>query len=104
MAKFYGAIGFAQLTETAPGVWDEDITEHMYSGDMNRNSRALQASDSVNDDITISNEISIVSDPFADQNFYNMRYVKIGGIKWKIKNAEVKYPRLILTIGGLYNG
>ena len=104
MAKFYGAIGFAQLTETAPGVWDEDITEHMYSGDMNRNSRALQASDSVNDDITISNEISIVSDPFADQNFYNMRYVKIRGIKWKIKNAEVKYPRLILTIGGLYNG
>ena len=104
MAKFYGAIGFAQLTETAPGIWDEHITEHMYSGDMNRNSRALQASDSVNDDITISNEISIISDPFADQNFYNMRYVKIMGTKWKIKNAEVKYPRLILTIGGLYNG
>lgn len=104
MAKFYGAIGFAQTVEIEPGIWEERITEHFYSGDMNRNNHGFQPSDSVNDDLTISSEISIVADPFAEQNFYQARYVKIGGAKWKIKNVEPKHPRLILTIGGLYNG
>ena len=104
MAKFYCVIGFAKNVETEPGIWGEQLEEHAYYADLNRNSRALQSSDSVNDNINLANEVSIVSDPFADQNFYNMRYVKIRGIKWKIKNVDVKYPRLILTIGGLYNG
>ena len=104
MAKFYGKIGYAETSKTKPGVYEDATTEREYFGDLIRNTRRLQSSDKVNDDINISNEISIVSDPFAIQNFHSMRYVEFMGAKWKITNVEVQYPRLILTIGGLYNG
>lgn len=104
MAKYYGVIGYAETVETAPGVYEEQITERNYYGELVRNTRRLQTSDQVNDDINIANEISIIADPFATQNFHAMRYVEFMGAKWKIINVEVRYPRLILTIGGLYNG
>ena len=104
MPKFYGNIGYAISKETAPGVWVEDIVEHKYSGDVYRNTRKLQSGNQVNDSIDISNEISILSDPFANENFHSMRYVAYMGAKWKVSSVEVRYPRLILTVGGLYNG
>ena len=104
MPKFYGNIGYAISKETAPGVWVEDIIEHKYSGDVYRNTRKLQSGNQVNDSIDISNEISILSDPFANENFHSMRYVTYMGAKWKVSSVEVQYPRLILTVGGLYNG
>lgn len=104
MAKFFGAIGYAETVETSPGVWNEAITERDYYGDVLDNGWKLQSSDKVNDDINIANKISILSDPFANQNFYKMRYVVYMGVKWKIEKVEVQSPRLILTIGGLYNG
>ena len=103
MAKFYGEIGYAKIVETEPGVWEEQIVKRNYYGDIIRNTRSLQASDNVNDNINISNEISIVADPYANENFHSMRYVHFMGAKWKITSVEVKYPRLILSIGGLYN-
>lgn len=104
MAKFYGVIGYGINEETAPGVYKEQITEREYFGDLIRNTRRLQSADQLNDNINVANEISIVSDPFANENFHMMRYVKFMGAKWKITNVEVQYPRLILTIGGVYNG
>ena len=104
MPKFYGNIGYAISKETAPGVWVEDIVEHKYSGDVYRNTRKLQSGNQVNDSIDISNEISILSDPFANENFHSMRYVTYMGAKWKVSCVEVRYPRLIITVGGLYNG
>lgn len=103
MAKFYGAIGFAELVETAPGVWIEQITERNYFGDLGRNTHRMESSGNLNDNINIANEISIVSDPYADQNSHLMRYVEFRGAKWKISNVVVQYPRLILTVGGVYN-
>lgn len=104
MAKFYGAIGYAVTEETKPGVWEEKITERMYYGDLSRNTRRLQPTERLNDNINIANEISIVADPFANENFHSMRYVEFMGAKWKITNVEVQYPRLILSVGGVYNG
>lgn len=104
MAKFYGEIGFATLTETAPGVWKEQIAEHKYFGDLLQNSRRLQSADQLNDNINVTNEISIVADPYANANFHSMRYVEFMGTKWKVSNVKVQYPRLILTLGGVYNG
>lgn len=104
MAKFFGEIGFAEYVETAPGVVSEQITERSYYGDLLRNTRRLQAADQVNDNINVSNEISIIADPYANEHFYAMRYVKFMGAKWKVSNVEVQYPRLNLTLGGLYNG
>ena len=104
MAKFYGTIGYAKTVETMPGVWTEQITERDYYGDVIKNSRRLQSSDKVNDDININNQISIVADPYAINNFHSMRYAEFMGAKWKISDVEVQYPRLLLTLGGLYNG
>lgn len=103
MAKFYGAIGYGKSDETAPGVWEDVIAERFYFGELTRNTRRLQTSEHLNDDIDISNEISIVADPFAYENFHAMRYVSFMGSKWKITSVEVQYPRLILTVGGVYN-
>ncbi len=104
MNKFYGKIGYAITKETTPGVWVEQIVERSYYGDVIRNIRRLQSSENLNDDINVSNEISIVADAFANQNFHSMRYVEYMGTKWKVSSIEVKYPRLILSIGGVYNG
>lgn len=104
MAKFYGKIGYANTVETKPGVCEEQIVERSYYGDLIRNTRRLQSADQVNDNINISNEISIVADPYATNNFHTMRYAIFMGTKWKISNVEVSYPRLILTLGGVYNG
>ena len=104
MAKFYGAIGYAETVETAPGVWVERILERNYYGELVRNTRRLQTADQLNDNLNIANEISIVSDPYANENFHAMRYVEFMGAKWKVTSVEVKYPRLILTVGGVYNG
>lgn len=104
MAKWFGKIGYAETVETKPGVWEEKITPREYYGDLLRNSRRLQSTDQVNDDINISNEISIVADPYANEHFYAMRYAEFSGAKWKITNVEVQYPRLILTLGGVWNG
>lgn len=104
MAKFYGPIGYAQQVETKPGVWEEQIVEKFYRGDVLRNTRRLQSTDKVNDDINVGNEISIVADPFANGNFHSMRYVGFLGTRWKVSNVDVQYPRLILTLGGIYNG
>lgn len=104
MAKFYGIIGYAETVETVPGVWKEQITKREYFGDVIRNSRRLQNSGNLNDDVMISNEISILSDPYAVNNFHSMRYIEFMGAKWKVSDVEVQYPRLLLTLGGLYNG
>lgn len=104
MAKYYGKIGYAKTVETAPGVWKEQITERNYFGDLTRITRRLQSSDKVNDDINISNELSIVADPYAMNNFHSMRYAEFMGTRWKVSAVEVQYPRLILSLGGLYNG
>lgn len=104
MAKFYGVIGYAVTKETAPGVWTEEIAEQSYYGDLTRNMRRLQDSGDLNDDINVANEISIMADPYGNANFHSMRYVAFMGAKWKISKVEVQYPRLILTLGGVYNG
>mgnify|MGYP003463877847 FL=1 len=103
MPKFYGAVGYAKTVETSPGVSVEQITERNYYGDVIRNTRRLQSADKVNDDINISNEISIVADPYANDHFYAIRYVVFQGAKWKVSNVDVQYPRLILSLGVLYN-
>ena len=104
MAKFYGAIGYVETVETSPGIWEEQIMERNYYGELSRNTRRLESSGNVNDNINISNEFSIVADPYANHNFHSMRYIEFMGAKWKITNVEVQYPRLILTLGGIYNG
>ena len=105
MAKFHGIIGFAgDQTETSPGIWTEGITEREYVGDLLRFNRRTESSGKVNDDMKISNQISIIADAYLNENLYAIRYVTFMGGKWKIESVEVEYPRMIFTLGGLYHG
>lgn len=103
MAKFYGNIGYHVQVETRPGVWQEQITKRTYFGDIIRMTSKMRDGKNLNDDLTIDNRISIVADAFAYDNFSSMRYVEWMGSLWKITSVEVQRPRLILTIGGVYN-
>lgn len=103
MAKWYGVIGFAETKETSPGVWTEEIVERNYYGEVEKLRRRVQSSDGLNDNIMISNVISIMSEPFVESHCDVMRYVQFMGAKWKVTDVEVEYPRLKLTIGGVYN-
>jgi hypothetical protein len=102
--RFYGAVGYGQSVESAPGVWKDVITEVSYYGDVTRNTRQLREGSLVNDDITVGNNISIVADAYANENFMNIRYVAWLGSSWTVSAVEVRAPRLILTLGGIYNG
>ena len=106
MAKIYGAIGYGVTEEskTQPGVWVNQITERGVAGELIRNSRRLDSSENLNNNITLSNQISIIADPYAIKNFQNIKYIKWIGTAWKVTLVEVQYPRLILTLGGVYNG
>lgn len=104
MAKWFGVVGYAQTVQKSPGVWEDGITERSYAGDLIRVSNRWSTSpDSTNDDLDINNQISILADPFAYQNFHSMKYIEFMGAKWKITSVEVQYPRLILSVGGVYN-
>ena len=101
--KWSGKIGFVEAKETRPGVWENVTTERNFYGDVIRDIRKNQSSGQVNDDINISNRISIVSNSFVRDNLAFMKYIEFMGTKWKITDVEVQYPRLVLTIGGLWN-
>lgn len=104
MSKWAGKIGFAVSSEVRPGVWKDIIIERSYKGDERRISRRLVTSDSVVDSPTISNEISILADAFAFENFQMIRYIVWHNHKWKVKTITVESPRLTLEIGDEYNG
>jgi hypothetical protein len=104
MSKWFGKIGYAVTGETDPGVWEDTIIEKNYYGDLISDKRKRQSSGNVNDNINLANVISIIADPFARENCSHMAYAEIMGAKWKITEVEVRYPKLILTIGGVYNG
>jgi hypothetical protein len=102
--RFHGVIGYGESTETSPGVFEDVITEFTYSGDVVRNTRKLQEGDQVNDDISVQNSISIVADAYANEHFFAIRYIVWQGARWKVTEVEVQRPRLLLRLGGVYNG
>jgi hypothetical protein len=115
MAKFHGKIGYSEIKETVPGtsgVWAPDTVERSYTGDIIKNTSSWKehsaddagGSSQLNDDLKINNRISVLADPYAYEHFHSIKYVIFMGIKWRVTNVEVSYPRLILSLGGVYNG
>lgn len=106
MARFYGEVGYGEPIEdpSDSGVWVDSITEVKYYGEVIRNTRKLDTGEKVNDDISVGNSISIVADDFAVANFLKIKYVRWAGVLWTVTNVEVRSPRLILSLGSVYNG
>lgn len=101
--KYYGNIGFSSYEEIRKGVAKEVTVSRPYYGDVIRLNRRWDSAQQLNDNINVNNSISILSDPYATENFMNIRWVEFMGSKWKVTNVELQHPRLILTIGGLFN-
>lgn len=102
--KFYGMVGYRVTEETSPGVHTETIVEKPHYGDITRNTKKWENGESLNDDLNIANDISILADPFAYAHFHDIRYVVLYGGRWKVRSVEIQRPRLLLSLGGVYNG
>lgn len=103
--KWYGKVGYIKHVQSAPSVWTDEETIREYQGDVYRISNQYSAnSDSTNDDFTANHQISIIADPYLCSNCHSIRWVEFMGARWKVKSFEVKPPRLVLTIGGVWNG
>ena len=103
MAKFYGKIGFNSTVESAPGVYSDEIVEKPYQGDILKNTRRYEQGAGTIDDVKLNNKISILGDNFSNEHFHEICYVEWLGTLWRVTNIEITFPRLILTIGGVYN-
>ena len=105
MMRWHGKVGYSETVETKPGVYQNQDTVREYYGDVKRNStRWATSSDSTNDDLTVSTQISIVADAFAFEKFYSIKWIEYMGVKWKVTNADPQPPRILLNLGGVYNG
>ena len=104
MAKFKGAIGYVSQVETAPGVWEDLATEKNYRGDVVLSQQRWQSSEQLNDNLNLDNSISIVADNYAYVNLGYIKYIVWHGQKWKVQSLAINRPRIVLQIGGLYNG
>lgn len=104
MTKWAGKIGFSETVKTALDVYSEVITEKQYYGEVTKNTRRWDSSDNVNDNFVVSNGISVIADDYLFTHLKYMRYVIWQGIRWKIKDISVEYPRLNMSIGDIYNG
>lgn len=104
MAKFSGKIGFVIDEEVSPGVFMPKTYEKNYYGDIVRHGRRWDTPNEVSDNLTLSDEISIVADSYLRENLGAIRYVVRFGVKWSVNYIEPNYPRIRLTLGGTYNG
>lgn len=104
MAKFYGIVGFFDEYESSDGIWEEQFLERIYTGDIIKNSRQWSASESINDNFRVNNIVSIISDDYALENLFAIRYVKWMGVAWRVTTVDVELPRLNLTLGEVFNG
>lgn len=104
MPKYFGKVGFVESVETSPGIWDDQIVERSFYGDVVRDLRRLQNHTKLNDDVTITNSFSIVADKYAYANFHKIRYLEYMGTKWKVESVDASTPpRLTLDVGAVYN-
>lgn len=105
MARFFGAVGIAEENvETSPGIFEDVIVEKNYKGDVVRNARRFQDGSTITDGVSLDNSINILADNYANEHIDAMRYVVWRGKRWEISSVEVQRPRLILRLGGVYNG
>lgn len=103
MTRFYGVIGYAESVETAPGVWTEEIHETNYYGDVIMPSRKFDPGSDVNGNITTYNQISVLADQNLMKHFFKIRYVVWNSVKWTVTGIDLKPPRLVMRLGGMYN-
>lgn len=107
MAKYSGKLGLVYPdAETAPGIWaPEKVEEVSVKGDtLNLSKSYSPSSQSINDDLTLSKRVSIIASSDLIADTASMRYLTYLGQRWKIVEIDFQRPRLIFTLGGIWNG
>ena len=104
MSKFYGTVGFVKTEETTPGVWTQNVTRREYVGDLQRFIQRYDTGNKVNSDVSLNNQVSIVSDPYAIENFQYIKFIEFLGTAWKVTSIDINYPRMLLSLGEVYKG
>ena len=106
MAKWHGKIGYSETIETVPGVWEPKDTVREYYGDVLRNATRWSGNpNSTNDNLTVNTQISIVADAFAVEKFHSIKWIEFMGVRWGVDSVDpTQPPRLLLTLGGVFNG
>lgn len=104
MARFTGLVGYVTQEEKVPGVWSQVETQRMMKGDVISQSSHSQNGDKLNSDITLNQRVSLLGDLYAFNNYYNLKWIKIHGRKWTVSSVEIQRPRIIVAVGGLWNG
>lgn len=104
MAKFAGLVGYVTQEETVPGVWSPVDNPRMMKGDVIRQVSNYQDDGKVNGNITLNHRVSLIGDAYAFGNYYNIKWIELDGYKWEISSVEISRPRIIVSLGGLWNG
>lgn len=104
MTKYAGLVGYVTEEQTVPGVWSPVENPKHMKGDLIRQTSSSQNGDKVNDDVSLNHRVSLMGDAYAFGNYYNIKWIEIDGRKWKVDSVEVQRPRLILSLGGIWNG
>lgn len=104
MAKYAGLVGYGAQVETSPGIWEFEEKDIFMTGDVIRQVASIRYESKVSPDISISHRISLVADKYALDNYYNIKWAEMDGQKWTVTGVEVQRPRIIVSLGGLWNG
>ena len=105
--RYKGRIGFAITAPREEGsdIYDPTIVWKTYKGDAPRTMvQRRDSTEGVNENIDLSQTISIVMDTFLSRNYLHICAIEFAGEFWNVKNIQIKTPRLELTIGGVYTG
>ena len=107
MARYYGRIGFLKReteSDERPSRYIPQMEERWYTGELWKNSVRQQSAEKPVDDFGINNDISIIADAYALNNFSSIKYVEFMGTFWEVQSVTVEHPRLRISFGGVYNG
>lgn len=102
MSRFSGKLGFVMTRETEEGVWLEDVVEIPVKGTIRSLWVRNDNNTSVNTDLRLTNEISVLMDTKIKTHLETLKYVVWKGSKWEVQSIGVNYPRLTINLGGLY--
>lgn len=104
--KYSGLAGFNEKDiEVRPGVLQNQIKERRIKGNvLNYGHYNSDTPNSMQQDVSIRNRLSIIMDPYIKKNFNNILYVTFMNVRWSISSLTINGNRVILDLGGVYNG
>lgn len=103
MARFFGQVGYVTQVETVPGVWQNLEKVRKMKGDIIRQNSNNRGSSQLHDDVVLNHRISLIGDAYCFDNYFNLKWVKMDTKKWKVVGVEIQRPRIIVSLGGLWN-